>query len=172
MQSQAPPARRALLFASLLLACLACAAPSATAATYRGGGEGIEVELRVAGDRIVFAQVTGVLHCIDRRERRRRTRRFGVAWNSDRTPPVVTEFHLYPIDLAADGSFRDESGDHSEAGFGSDELFAGRVRPGAVAGRFSVRDEYRTPGRSELCQTGGYPGAGEGAAVRFRARRR
>jgi len=155
----------------LVLAATVFSASPAEAVTYHGGGEGIKIEFRVAGGRIVFAEVRVTLHCAGQTYGSR-TRRLGAVWNSERLLPGVTEYHSHPIDLRAGGRFRESSSSHAEAGYIGEELFAGRVRRGAVVGGFLSVSEYRTPARKERCQTGGAPGAGENGFVAFRADRR
>jgi hypothetical protein len=144
-------------------------ATAAEATIYEGGGAGIKVELHAKGRQIVFAKVRVTLHCLD--EGRRRLRRFGVAWNTDRSFPAVREYHSRPINLSEDGRFFESSSDDAEAGYSAEELFAGQVRYWLAAGRFHYANEYRTPARSERCRTGSYPGTHKSALVHFRAPR-
>lgn len=163
--------RRAALFIPLVLAVTATVVSPAEATSYRGGGEGIRVIFRVEAGKIVFAKVGVTLFCIDRTHDRKRQRHLGAVWGTDRLLPGVTEFHTDPITLRG-ARFAETSGDDAEAGYASKEIFAGKVRYGAVAGGFLYVNEYRTSARQERCQTGGYPGEGERGFVRFSADRR
>ncbi|MGB7686335.1 MAG: hypothetical protein WBL45_11205 [Solirubrobacterales bacterium] len=160
--------RKLLIPIFLLVAFFAGAAASADAATYRGGGEGIEVEFRVKGQRIVYARIAAGLYCT--RPHRGRYRNRIRSYFGSKDPPLdATVIHTFPVPVHQSGRFMFEDRGEEDSGF-DEELLSGRVRHGSVSGSFRSLSSYDAE-----CRTGDYQRFGNRNlakdTLRFRARR-
>ena len=127
---------RVLAVAVLVLATLACLAPSANAESlYRGRGPGIRVEFRVRHGEVYFSRVRTSLKCI--RQGRRGRARFGRSLGS-----ISIRDGLFQISDATE-----------EPGYGAELLLSGAVHPQEITGRFWYQRYY---GHHSVCQTRHY----------------
>ena len=156
------------LLASLIVISALLLPGSAEAAYYRGGGDGIKVEMRVRDHKIVFARVATKLYCSSG-SGHKHTEPLRFYFGKDRRD--ATNARSGSIPIGRRGYFRDEfeSPPIEEDGF-EESVFRGRVGTGRVGGDFRFRAFYE-----EDCRTGGYQRFAYGnkrkERVHFRIRR-
>jgi hypothetical protein len=162
--------RKALIPILLALALLAAPTAGADATLYRGGGDGIQVEFRVRGHKIVYARIAAGLYCTrsgGERHRNRVRSYFGV----HDFPKDATDISTRPITVRRNGRFSDEAPRGEEDSGFSEKILEGVVRSDVVSGRFRIRDHFEIE-----CRTGGYQRYGSRHfakdTLHFRARRR
>ena len=126
----------------------------ADTAYYRGGGNGIKVEVRARYQKIVYALIKTTWFCTDREGRRSKERLRTFSGNKNLVPPGETRYgSIGPIPVRPAGRFTLRT-HFNDADFLWDARLQGRIGPRRAVGQFRSHVNDKESGKD--CQTGGF----------------